>query len=387
MKSKERLRGLARSPKLAWDVIFRGRYRFVYDRMPITMTKMSWKKRVNLFKAGLNLVYRRLTPLNMPLHMQVELTNYCNLRCPICPSGTRALNRRPQAIDVDLFEHLMDQVGPYLLTLSLWAWGEPLLHPRLQEILRVTRKHRITTFLSTNGQNLDQDRIIDALVNEPPTYLIVAIDGLTDETHSKYRVGAKMAPILEGVQKIAAIKERRGLRLPVLHMRYIVMKHNQHEVPQLKSFAQTNRFDCLSVRTLSIIDTDSPDETHVAFVPDMKDFRAYEYDNGARIEKGDFLCQEPFWFPSVFADGTVVACEQDYNAHAAFGVISRGDSFLDLWRSPRASRIRKIVRDTPNRLSFCRNCPYRDRSGTDCSVSAHYFSRNIPYADLTVGAN
>ena len=48
MRSQERIRGLIRSPKLAWDCILRGRYRFVYDQMPFTLSDMSSQKKVNL---------------------------------------------------------------------------------------------------------------------------------------------------------------------------------------------------------------------------------------------------------------------------------------------------------------------------------------------------
>ena len=106
-------------------------------------------------------------------------------------------------MDVDLFERLINQVGPYLLTASPWAWGEPLLHPQLGDILRAIRKHKIATFLSTNGQLLNNDKILSALISEPPTYLIVAIDGLTDEINSKFRSGAKFEPALSGIRKLA----------------------------------------------------------------------------------------------------------------------------------------------------------------------------------------
>jgi len=164
---------------------------------------MDWSKRYNLFKSGVNLIYRRLRPWSMLLHMQFELTNYCNLRCPVCPTGIKAIERRKQSMDVDLFERLINQVGPYLLTASPWAWGEPLLHPQLGDILRAIRKHKIATFLSTNGQLLNNDKILSALISEPPTYLIVAIDGLTDEINSKFRSGAKFEPALSGIRKLA----------------------------------------------------------------------------------------------------------------------------------------------------------------------------------------
>ncbi|HSB14284.1 MAG TPA: radical SAM protein, partial [Bryobacteraceae bacterium] len=243
MRSHERTRGLLRAPKLAWDVLVRGRYDFTYDQMPMTASRMAWAKRFNLFKAGANLLHQRLQPWSMPLHMQFELTNYCSLRCPVCPTGSKALDRRPQPIDVGLFERVMDEVGPHLLTASLWAWGEPLLHPRLKEILRAARKHDVITLLSTNGQSLNQDRILDALIQEPPDYLIVAFDGLTDGTNSQYRVGATLAPIRDGVRKLAELKRLRGLSTPLLNMRDIVMNHNQHEVPQLEEFARLHDFE------------------------------------------------------------------------------------------------------------------------------------------------
>ena len=165
-------------------------------------------------------------------------------------------------MNVDLFERVIDEVGPYLLTVSLWAWGEPLLHPELQKILSVARKHKVAILLSTNGQNLNDERVIEALIHEPPTHLIVAIDGLSDETNSKFRVGAKLNRIVSGVRRIAEIKQRKNQALPILHMRFIVMKHNQHEVPHIRDFAKTNYFDLLSVRTLSIIDSKSADQTH-----------------------------------------------------------------------------------------------------------------------------
>ena len=382
MRSGERIRGLLRSPKLVWNIILRGRYNFIYDQMPMTVRRMSMAKRLNLLWAGANLVYRRSRPWNMPLHMQFELTNYCNLRCPVCPTGIGVVKRKPCAMDVGLFERVIDEVGPYLLSVSLWAWGEPLLHPHLPEILCAARRHSVAVLLSTNGQRLDDERIIEALTRTPPTYLIVAIDGLTDETNTRFRVGSELAPVLDGVRRIAEIKRRRGMQLPVLHMRFIVMKHNQHEVPHMVDFARRHRFDLLTVRTLSIIDAESTDQMHRDLVPDTTAFRAYDYEDGVRIDRGDFICQEPFWFPSVFADGTFVACEQDYNAQQSLGVISQDVSLGELWRSERAQRVREIIRDHPQRLSFCVNCPYKDREVTDCSVEAHFLNDRIDYTRL-----
>ncbi len=368
MRDWERVQGLTRTPQLLWSVFVQARYDFIYDQMPLSVRRVSLAKRINLLKAGGNLVHRRLAPWSWPLHMNIELTSYCNLKCPICPTGAKEMNRRPEAMDVELFERLMAEVGPYLLTMSLWGWGEPLLHPRLADILRIARQYPVASLVSTNGQKLDDERVIDALIAQPPTFLIVAIDGLTDETNSKFRAGARLEPALSGVRRLAELKRQKDLKLPILHMRYIVMKHNEHEVPLLSDFAREAGFDLATIRTLSIID--APEQPHRELIPDAENLRAYGYKNGRRVHRGDFICMEPFWFPAIYVDGTVTGCDQDFNAQHPMGQLSKDVSFADIWASRQAAGVRRIIRDTPQALSFCTNCPYTDRPISHCSIEA-----------------
>lgn len=355
MRAHERSRGLLRAPKLAFDVLLRGRYRFIYDRMPMEAGGMTAAKRLNLFKSGANLLYRRLRPWSMPLHMQFELTNYCNLRCPVCPSGTHKLNRPPQAMDPALLERVLEEAGPYLLTMSLWGWGEPLLHPRLEEILRAARECSAMKLLSTNGQNLNQERVLDALINEPPDYLIVALDGLTDETNSTYRAGAKIAPALEGIRKLAEMKRARGQRLPVLNMRYIVMKHNEHEIPLVEEFARDHGFEMLSMRQVYFIESTGGDRLRGEL----------QAGGDARAGRAGYICQHPFWFPTVLVDGTFVLCEQDYAGEMSPGHISGDTTFRELWYSAHTAELRRQIRDHWQTVSFCRECPCAGIPRTD----------------------
>jgi radical SAM protein with 4Fe4S-binding SPASM domain len=367
MRLQQRWNYFKKSPKLFYDIVFRGRYNFQFDLMDINVNNMTLAKRFNLLKTGANLVYRKLQPWGWPIHMQVEFTNYCNLRCTICPTGTSILNRKPNAMSPALLKKLLDEVGPYLITLSLWGWGESLLHPNLADMLRIVQNRGITTFVSTNGQNLDNPDVVQALIDYPPTYLIVALDGLTDKTNSVYRVGAKLAPALNGVRKIAELKKQRGQKYPILHHRFIVMKHNEHELPLLHQFGTDNGFDMVTIRTLSIIDTPN-DIPHQQLVPQNQNLRAYKYKSEERIIRKDFICEEAFVFPTVFADGTVVPCDQDSSARHPYGSLADGSSFAAIWRSKRATEIRKVIRNNPQKYTSCRNCPFKDRPVTDCSI-------------------
>jgi len=369
MRGSDRWKYIINAGYISGNILLRGRYDFEYDLMPVHAKDMSFRKRYNLLRTGCNLFYRRAHTWAWPIHIHIELTNYCNLQCRVCPTGIGGLERQKAYIEPVLFEKLMNDIGPYLLTTSMWGWGEPLLHPNLNDILRITQNRGITTFLSTNGQNLNDEKVLHAMANYPPTYLLVCLDGITDETNSAFRVGAKLAPALEGVRKLVSLRSARGSQLPVIHMRYIVMKHNEHEVPGIKEFAEENEFDEVSVRTLSIID--APDDIHRDLIPEKEEFRAYGYRGDQREIRKDFICEKAFTFPAVFADGTVVACDQDCNASQPYGRFSDDTAFADIWWNRRSDEIRKIIRDNPQEFSFCSNCPFRDRPVGDCSVQYH----------------
>lgn len=249
MRRRERWQYLSRAPQVAWQALVEGEYGFSFDTMPMRVRGQSWRQRANLLRAGLNLAYRRTQPWSWPLHMQIELTSYCDLACPVCPTGIGALERPAKAIDLDLYEEVLREVGPYLLTLSLWAWGEPLLHRGLDRALAIASRYPMVTLLSTNGQCLDTERVQAALRAHPPTYLIVAVDGLTDDTNQVYRQGARLAPLLAGVRALADWKARTGAARPILHCRFMAMRQNEHEVPALRAFATEAGFDMVSLRS------------------------------------------------------------------------------------------------------------------------------------------
>ena len=377
MRSKRRWEYLAHSPKILWDVIARNQYSFTYDLTPMRSDNMSAAKRLNLFKAGLNLIYRRAKPWSWPTHMHIEISSRCNLNCPVCPQGKGILKRHQPMMDLELFSKLMSEAGPYLLAVCLWSWGEPLLNPQFAEMIRIAKSYGVITLVSTNGQCLDDQRVRADLISEPPTYLIVAIDGLTEQTNAMYRVGAKLAPVLTGVRQLVNMKRQRNQEFPLLRMSYIVMKHNQHEVPQLRSFAAENGFDLVTLRGLFTRFTESGESPHRDLVPDLEQYQAYQYRNGRRIKRHDFVCTHAFCFPAVFTDGTVVACNKDFNADYAYGRMGNGVSFADVWFGQRATATRKVIRDTRETLSSCAHCPYADQSsGNTGSFRILWMNRN-----------
>ncbi len=94
-----------------------------------------------------------------------EIVGFCNAKCPWCPTGNRSMVDRPsRCIPPSEFEQAVERlVSEGLIsspesTVYLYNWGEPMLHPRLNDVLSILGRRSIRYALSTNASrfvNLD----------------------------------------------------------------------------------------------------------------------------------------------------------------------------------------------------------------------------------------
>ena len=86
----------------------------------------------------------------------IEITNSCNLKCSFCPEGKRI----KEFISVENFEIIINQIKPYTNLIALHVKGEPLLHPKLKEILDICEKENILVNITTNATLLEKNKEI-----------------------------------------------------------------------------------------------------------------------------------------------------------------------------------------------------------------------------------
>lgn len=77
----------------------------------------------------------------------IEITNVCNLKCKFCPEG----NREKKFIEVENFRYILENVKNYTDLICLHIKGEPLLHPKLNELLEECDKFGIKVNITTNA--------------------------------------------------------------------------------------------------------------------------------------------------------------------------------------------------------------------------------------------
>jgi len=82
----------------------------------------------------------------------IEIGNICNLNCSFC-TGT---NRSKRQMSTEEFSIVLKKIKPYTKYIYLHVMGEPLLHPRLGDFLKIAKEHSLPVCITTNGTLLSQ---------------------------------------------------------------------------------------------------------------------------------------------------------------------------------------------------------------------------------------
>ncbi|MBN2089570.1 radical SAM protein, partial [candidate division KSB1 bacterium] len=129
---------------------------------------LNFKRIYNFFKIETSFFISKITNRSLcwglPYVFTVEPDSRCNLKCPLCIVGSQKLHRFQGLMPFELFEHLINEIGDYLIEILLFNQGEPFLNPELIKFIRLSKKKNIYTTVSTNGHFLtNAERIRDLI--------------------------------------------------------------------------------------------------------------------------------------------------------------------------------------------------------------------------------
>lgn len=173
-----------------------------------------------------------------PLKLEMDVTTQCNLRCTMCYfSDPRFSKRAREDVAVEAFARTAREVFPHCGLVSLSFGTEPLLHPRLPELLELVAAEGVPwRYLITNAQLLDE-RQIEAFVRVPLHGFSVSIDAATASTYERIRRGGRWDRLLENLEALQEAKRRAGSEYPRITFNFVMMRSNVDELPELVRLA------------------------------------------------------------------------------------------------------------------------------------------------------
>jgi radical SAM protein with 4Fe4S-binding SPASM domain len=322
-----------------------------FDKIELVCDNLSMRRIRTWLITELTYVFKWDRVRTLPTHLQIEPTNKCNLRCPVCHVVT---DTKPQGrIRFDDFCKIIDEVGDYLLVLNLWGWGEPFLNPDIFAMIRYAKARGIKVVTSTNGHFLDNTEHVDQLLDAAPDILFVALDGVDKATYEKYRQNGNWERVLAGLRLLLRRREERGLKFPRINLRMLLTKDTESQVPAMQTLAQKIGVDVVSFKTLNSFDNPVCGET---LIPNDQAYRRFMYDNAGMPIRVENRCRKLWNHPTIYHDGTLVLCDYYTGDEFALGNVLKDRTFSQFWFGEEYRQVRKRFAMDKRAGLRCDNC-------------------------------
>ena len=292
-----------------------------------------------------------------PTLFNIETTNYCNMKCVMCPR-TIYMERKNIWISDELFEKMLDNVkvhknenldnfwdwlekdanfnpkevsenGFYFSVVSrcliLHGYGEPFLDKFLIKRLKACKDRNIPTYFSCTPATMTVDKAIQAMENGL-TVLKFSLDAMDDDEIKSIRgKKANYQESLDKIHKLIEIKKERNFKTILvpcmieldnspkskeMHKKFLNFWHGKDVYAYVKS--QDNRWHFEQKKNLK-----------------NKSHYAKQY------------CEYPWTSTTVMAEGNVVPCTQISNNEIILGNVN-DNSLEDIWNGENYENLRKM---------------------------------------------
>jgi putative metalloenzyme radical SAM/SPASM domain maturase len=170
--------------------------------------------------------------LGHPSKLFVEVTTRCNLSCAMCVKQADGGCSPEGDLSMPLFDALAPAF-PRLEALILNGVGEPLLHPRLEEMIRAARDRMPRegwVGFQSNGLLLARERAV-SLASAGLDRICFSIDGVSPETFRKVREGGEIEGVERALAAMASAKAACGRPDLQVGVEFVVMRGNLRELP------------------------------------------------------------------------------------------------------------------------------------------------------------
>lgn len=316
-------------------------------------SKFLKKLRIRLIKGGLKPRYWwyrlrwnyypkfHIVP-EFPLHLIIELTNACNLRCIHC---SRPIKNEDKMLDYESVKDFIDEAAKYHLPSLLLSYGgEVFLYKHLLRAIEYASDKRCFLEISivTNGTLVTPENA-DRILNSGLTQIIFSVDALSSEKYEQIRVGANYERTMNNINHFLRRKRELNKKRPLVRIQMVGMNINQDEIEDFITYWEP-KVDMVTVNDY-IYSLDSPAD----FSLDRR------FSNKALENKSKNSCAQLWQRFAITANKKISLCNNDYN------IGKKGSrSIYEWWHSDELNQIRKAhMQGLLDILEKCRECSFR----------------------------
>ena len=190
--------------------------------------------------------------------VEMGLVNRCNLKCPLCLYSKKKIEARShQFVDIQELICFFEKLPNFETAILEGNYSEPTLYPHLLELVAYLKSRSIRIRLCSNGSTKNTEfwkKLGESLDTED--IVRFAIDGSTQELHSKYRIGGDLKKVLNNHRAF------KGNSKAVTVLQNIIFEYNVNDRMNIKEIFLNHGFDYLNHIKCYMTDEKRGDQVH-----------------------------------------------------------------------------------------------------------------------------
>lgn len=284
----------------------------------------------------------RLILSSIPKILNLEVTNFCNLNCPICVAKD---TREQGFLQLDFLKKIIKENQKILKNQFMWLHfnGEPLLHPQLFEITKLLKQYGIKNRLSTNATLLTEEMSFK-LMKAGLDYVVFSVDGATKETYEKIRKGANFKIVERNILNFLKIKRKYNFPTKT-QIQFIRMKENEKETKDFIKKWQKTDINFINIKSFC---------SRAWQVQELNQFEEIK-----KLEKRIIRRLPCFYLWETLVilwNGEVIVCCQDLLGKLKVGDL-RKDTLFKIWNNQKMQELRYKQLKGDFSMEPCNHCP------------------------------
>ena len=294
-----------------------------------------------MFRSYQNYRSRKSRNVSLPIRLWVEPTGVCNLSCVMCLNKDLTKSEKG-FMDFDVFKKIIDEASCFVCDVNLFHRGESLLHPEIFKMIKYAKDKGLCTRLNTNATLLNEKRSYQIL-ESGLDFLSFSFDGYEKKVYEKIRRGGNFNETLDNIVRFLSIKKKLHKNYP--YSTFTVIEFPNESPGEMREDIKKQFIDKFDSLPLNQFVTRAPHNW------------AGGYNSKNKISDKSFLpCTFPWYSLTIFWDGRIVPCPQDFFGKLALGNI-KDSSLLDIWNGPKEIFLRaKLNRREYEDIVPCSRC-------------------------------
>lgn len=174
-----------------------------------------------------------------PYYPAVDISGVCNLGCISCPRGNSAQPSQKGGFMTaanysKIVNKLMKEI-PFLYSIDLYVWGEPLLNPELPEIIKINNRLEVASGFSSN---LNASKYLEDVIKASPQFIRVAVSGYGEKNYEITHKGGRWANLYKNLLKLSEYINKYQTKT-VVEVYFHAYKNNLSEYKNINELCAT----------------------------------------------------------------------------------------------------------------------------------------------------